>query len=88
MAMWKDVSSFSQSNKDRVPWCFEAQFGRFRLVVHRHKDYPPDQWLATCYPGVFEHRELPSKDITEAKRQAATLLQVELQNALSQIASR
>ena len=85
---WKDTSSYSKSDKERIPKCFEVEFGHFKLVVHRHIHYPQDVWLASCHPELFRHRELKSKDLAEAQCQAVAMLQVELENALREITNK
>ncbi len=86
MSEWKDVSSFCQTDKERIPNCFESRFGKFRLVVHRHIHYPKDMWLASCYPNVFSQLELASKDIEGAKCQAKAMLQAILEKAVAELA--
>lgn len=85
MAVWKDTSSFSQGVKERIPNCFETNFGKFRVVVHRHRLYPQDVWLARCYPEVFDMRQLKSKEISEAQCEAAAMLQMYLEDAVRAI---
>lgn len=87
-ALWKDTSRFSQSDKERVPNEFMLTVGKFKLIVHRHIYYPKDVWVASCRPYVFEHCELESKDIKEAKCQAADMLYVILRDAIDALARR
>ena len=86
MPKWKDTSSYCQSDVERVPHAFEIAIGCFRLVVHRHIHYPPDQWLASCRPDIFERKELPAKDIETAKKQAIQLLLTQLDKAMRDLA--
>jgi hypothetical protein len=81
---WRDVSSFSQGTKDRTPRTWYAQFGRFKMTLTRHIHYAPDAWVATC-EGVFDLREMASKDVREAACQAKAMLQVELETAIQAI---
>ena len=60
--------------------------GKFKISVHRHIHYPADMWLFDCY-GLFDCKELASKNLEEAKCQAAALVQVELENAVKVIIS-
>lgn len=85
MNKWKDKSSFSRDDQERTPNCFEARFGGFKLVVHHHIYYPKDQWLATCHPELFTRRELQSKDLAEAQREAISMLRAELEKAWKEI---
>lgn len=84
---WDDTSSHSQGDKERLPNRFETRIGAFRLVIHRHIHYPPDQWLASCHPNMFSCFELCSKDLESAKCQAVARLQSILLEAIEQITS-
>lgn len=87
MVKWEDTSSWSDFDSKEVravPKSWTARIGRFRLTVHRHIQYEPDQWLASC-PGVFECVELASKDVEQAKVQAVAKLQVICEDAIRSI---
>lgn len=88
MLEWKDSSSWSKADVDRTPKSWTTHIGRFRLVVHRHRDYEPDQWLATCYPDVFRQFELASRDVDEAKYQAVAKLQIICEDVIREVTSR
>jgi hypothetical protein len=51
---WKDISSFSQSDKVREPKTFMAKVGRLSIVVTRHIHHPPDVWVLTCEPWLSQ----------------------------------
>ena len=80
MAKWKDRK---RHYSDKEPDSSEIRLGRFKLSVHRHIDYPQDQWLASS--TLFHCVRLASKDIGEAKNQAKAILQVILEEAISSI---
>jgi len=83
---WTDVSSWSRGETDRAePKAWEARIGMFRLAVHRHIHYPPDTWLASCQPDVFDKLELKSKGVFEAKCEAVAKLKVICEDALKAI---
>ena len=83
-SQWQDTSSYSQRETEHVPWKFKLNLGDLNLLVHRHRDYPADMWLATCY-GAFEHRQLKAKDIEAAQREAVKILREWLNNAIGQL---
>lgn len=83
MVNWKDISSFSQSDKVRTPNCFETRCGKFRLIVH-HYHGCGDTWFASCH-RIFEQHELKSKDIEDAKVEAVELLKKILTEALESL---
>lgn len=75
MNKWTDVSSYSQSDKERIPNVWELRIGKIRLVVHRHKYYEPDQWLMSVHGDVdIDKRPLLRKDIEEAQNEALQAL--------------
>lgn len=80
---WKDITRHSRG-EEKVLRVWEVCLGQFRLRVHRHIHFPQTQWLATCH-GVFQHFELTSEKIEEAKCQAVVKLQMELEKALHDI---
>lgn len=80
MATWDDI----KRNGEIVASSLKA--GKFKILVHRHIHYPPDTWLLDCY-GLFDNKELASKNLEEAKCQAAALVQVELETAVKAIIS-
>lgn len=81
---WKDVSSFSKSDKDHTPRTWHARFGVFGLVLTRHIHYAADAWIASC-PEVFAAKVMDSKEVHEAAAQAVGLLQCKLEEALGAI---
>ena len=81
---WRNVTSVSQNAKARPARTWRANFGNFDLILTRHVDYAPDQWIAYCC-GVFPQRAMASKNIREAACQAKAMLQVELETAISEI---
>ena len=83
MLNWKDVSSQSKSDKVRTPSAFETTCGTFRLCVHHYHDCG-DTWFASCR-NLFDLRQLKSKDIEEAKVEAADLLKKLLTEALEKL---
>jgi hypothetical protein len=69
--VWKDISSYSQSDKERIPKTFKCTISKYSLLVTRHRDYP-GQWLLRC-DGMFY--EIPIEDCSAqaARAQAFTL---------------
>jgi len=71
--IWKDVSSYSQSDKERVPKSFEIMAGGsrgIRIVVSRHIHYEPDQWLLQCHDLSIDNNLLQNKDLEKAQEEA------------------
>jgi hypothetical protein len=78
---WKDDTSYSRSDAERVPRSWVIEAGGFKLSVHRHIYHAPDAWLLTCHPW-FECHALPSKAAPMAKQQALELVRKRLAAAL------
>ena len=75
--MWKNISSYSQGEKDRTPTTFEFRAGRLRIVVTRHIHFPKDVWVASAEP-FFKLIELKNKDSEAARVEALMLLRSHL----------
>lgn len=72
-AKWKDISSFSQGDKERTPNSFELRpNGHVRLAVHRHRS-APTTWHLTCAPW-FDTHPLRAEDANTAKRYAVEMV--------------
>jgi hypothetical protein len=78
MAKWND------KNRNGVVVESTVQLGRFKLSVHRHIFYEPDQWLASSY-GLFESKLLTSTDFEQAKAQAQNVLKQHLEQVLAEL---
>lgn len=73
MPEWKDISSHSQSTKDRTPSTWELRLGSsVRLVVHRHMA-APGKWHLTCAPW-YDCYQLRHEDVAEAQDRATILV--------------
>lgn len=67
---WKDTSSYSQTDKVRIPNCWDIQVGAFCVTVHHHIHYPKDTWLVSCRGLDVSQVPLNSKDISQAQPEA------------------
>ena len=81
MKEWKDVSSYSRGDKERIPSAWLLKAGYVRIVVHRHIHYPKDQWLLSCEP-FYNNFELKNKDISKAKKSAISMVYKQLKSAI------
>jgi len=79
---WKDISSYSQSDKDRKPTTFERHVGKLRLVVTRHIHYP-NKWVIRS-DGIFEHL-INDCNTDQAKDTATDMLKKCLEAALKEL---
>lgn len=61
---WKDITSYSQNSKNRLPRCFETKIGKFRLVVVWNHIDTPNTWSFSLY-GILEHVDLDINDYSK-----------------------
>ena len=68
---WKDVTSYSGGRRgNQEPQSWSLQLPWIILIVTRHVDYEPDQWLLNCHQLGLKMEEMRSKDIEAAKKEA------------------
>ena len=79
---WKDITSFSETDKERMPRTWELSFGGFRLIVTRHRAFAPDMWVMTCAPWWTMPIEIGAMDVDLARRIAIDRVRFELQKAI------
>lgn len=65
---WKDTSSYSQSDKERVPHEFTYQTKNLRIIVHR-KLHLDGLWFLSCYELGLQDRELEAVEAVKAKKE-------------------
>jgi len=66
---WKDISSHSQGDKERVPNAWQLDCVGIRLRVHRHIYHEPTDWLLSGAPW-FDKHKLASLGAEDAMREA------------------
>lgn len=71
---WRDASQRSRSDTAREPRTFEIHLGGLRLIVTRHINYKPDQWVAYSVPDLVGVQALDSTGIEEARLEALSLV--------------
>jgi hypothetical protein len=78
---WKDVSSFAQGDKRRIPNSFQLGADHtWGIKVHRHIDMP-GEWCLTCYG--LNLKALPvGPDLAQAKKRALELVGEKLRDIL------
>lgn len=71
MSKWKDISSYSQSDKKRVPHTFEIRASGLIVTVTRWIHGDPARWYLLCYEAGFRsHTGLNNQDLEDAKKEA------------------
>ncbi|MCK5600602.1 hypothetical protein KAR91_01965 [Candidatus Pacearchaeota archaeon] len=78
MKNWKEERSFGEVVG------LNCRAGALKVSVHRYIGHPKDQWFVSCSP-FFNVKPLESKDLGEARCQAAAMVQVKLEEAITAI---
>jgi hypothetical protein len=78
---WKNTSSFSQSDKLRIPTTFVAEIGRLKITVTRHIHHAPTDWILICEP-FFTQKVISDGTADEAKESAVIAVREKLIQAL------
>jgi len=78
---WTDGTSYSQSDKEKIPAVWNAKAGSLRLTVHKHIYYDKDQWLLSGL-GIFDKHLLHNKDVDLAKQEALDIAKQALKSAI------
>lgn len=89
--MYKDVTYYNRSDKERNPRILEANLNGVRFSIHKHIYYG-DQWLFTCIKFGIQRERLYTTDMEVAKKKGAERLREllnkemeEIQKALEQL---
>lgn len=81
---WKDTTSYSQREENRVPRSWSVDLGKVDVTIYRHIHYPSDVWLLKCnYLGL--NRELVSQEVEAAKSEAVALVKVEIERKIVEL---
>lgn len=72
MLEWKDASSYSRSDKERIPTVWELKIEGLRIVIHRIIHCPG--WHISCYDLNIEDEYLYTEDLEEAKAKGLDLV--------------
>lgn len=80
---WKDITSYSRNDTERIPSVFEAKNGHLSIcVLNSHRDYRPE-WVMHCVELRIDTRHLPhAKTADEAKKEALTVVYERLDDLL------
>jgi len=85
---WRDITSYSQGDKARIPTTFELRLTpHFRICVVRGHRYAPDVWVVHCHPWFDTHSlNLPSTPENRDEAQARAIALV--RDKIAEISSK
>ena len=81
---WIDGSSYSSSDKKRIPNVWKINFDLMSITIIYHHVLYPDQWVVSSEP-FFRHEELGNISQAEAKTKAIEMVKDQLSIALQEI---
>lgn len=73
--IWKNITSYSQGQKDRQVDTVEIRPSGYRIVVTRLHGLP-GKWFLTC--SFFDRKELKSEVLEDAQAEAIALVKAQL----------
>lgn len=82
--IWKDETSYSRDEEDRIPRTFVARVGPIRLAITRKHGLDPTEWFVDFYTRNMEFDYVEGgKDLVEAKRLGLRLVRKKLEEAMA-----
>jgi hypothetical protein len=84
---WVDISSYSQSDKERIPRSFSLKAGGLKITVTRHMDFEVSEWVASCEP-FFEQKIVGKGTAEEAQESALFAVRNKLNESLACICEK
>lgn len=71
--LWKDITSYSRGDEERIPTTFELDKKVLRIcVTSGHRDYK-HSWIMHCYQLQIDTRELSAKTLEKAQIEAVKI---------------
>ena len=83
---WKDITSYSRGDTEKIPLWWKAEIKHIRLTVGNYHTYYPDKktWLMHCKPWYDTHI-LKANNLEDAKKEALGLVTQILNDVLNQV---
>ena len=86
---WKDITSYSRSDVERIPSTFSVDLWKLRIVVSaNHIAYKGTGTIIMHCSPFYDTYPLTSKNINDAKLEAVSLVKNQLQSVLSELEER
>jgi len=80
---WKDISSYSQQDRNHIPHTFEIRRGQIRVSISKHIAYRGNEhpWVLHCVPWYNTYHLNTAKTADEAKDAALVLIRGQINRA-------
>lgn len=71
---WKDCTSYSRDDKERVPTSYAAEHGTLRVVITCGHIYYPGKWVLHCRALSIDTMQIPATDLSSAQSIALSIV--------------
>ncbi|QWU14364.1 hypothetical protein SAMN04487895_101669 [Paenibacillus sophorae] len=85
MIEWKDKSSYSRNDKEKVPNCWLALLNGIDVKIHRHIYYPKDTWLMSSDFMQIKQQVLENTDDELARQEAIEKIKTKIEENIAQL---
>jgi len=83
---WRDVTSWSRSDTDRsCPRTWEIKVGFLTVVVTRHIDLGPNEWMIRFSPPILSAHVSVHREVEDSKTEALVIAGKVLSKALQAV---
>lgn len=72
--IWKDISTFSKNDKEKISYCFSCEIADLRTVIVYNHIHHPKKWIMNCYKISIDEVELSAKNLEEAKTESIKII--------------
>jgi hypothetical protein len=81
---WKNITSYSRGDNERIPRTWELSIDPVRIVITRHIHHAPDVWVLLCSPFCNQY-EISNGTADEAKDAAVKYVHGCLRECLTKL---
>jgi hypothetical protein len=81
MIEWKDTTSYSQSDRERIPRVLTCKIGKYDIILHRIHGIPGTWYLSSRYLHIKEI-DLSDDDINSCKIKAIEFIKYHIKDSI------
>ena len=83
---WKDITTYSQGDKERIPCWWKANLETIDLRVgNKHIYVEEDKWIMHCEKFGFDIHILESDNEEDAKKEAVELVKAKIREIYAEL---
>ena len=83
MIEWKDITTYSQGDKEREPSSLQAEIEDIRIVIHQHIHYPNGELLLTAKDLGYNMMDLKTTNWEKAKEIAENFIKLAISRKIA-----